>query len=195
MGEKSIQKKEYIVKKAREVFAKQGYKNVTMKDIVEACEISRGGLYLYFESTKDIFLAVMEQKDDDSDDDVFSRAISRRATSSEILALFLKEQKRELCQKKESLTMATYEFFFEHKYPENENPIKLQFDAAVQIIEKLIREGTKTGEFICDDPQGAASNIMYVLEGLRIMSQTVGISEKAVNKEILYIMKGLLREG
>ena len=64
MGEKSIQKKQYILKKAREVFVKRGYKDVTMKDIVEACEISRGGLYLYFESTRDIFLAVLNDTEE-----------------------------------------------------------------------------------------------------------------------------------
>ena len=193
MCEKSIQKKQYILKKAREVFAKRGYKDVTMKDIVEACEISRGGLYLYFESTKDIFLAVLDDTEED-DDDVFSKAVSHKASSSDILALFLKEQKKELCQKKDSLTMATYEFFFENKYPENEHPLKMQFNAAVQIIEKLIVGGVKSKEFVCADPKGAASNMMYVLEGLRIMAQTVGISEKEVNKEILYLMKGLLKE-
>ena len=70
----------------------------------------------------------------------------------------------------------------------------MQFNAAVQIIEKLIVGGVKSKEFVCADPKGAASNMMYVLEGLRIMSQTVGISEKEVNKEILYLMKGLLKE-
>jgi len=48
MGEKSVQKKRYIVEKARDVFMEKGFKKVTMKDIVEACDISRGGLYLYF---------------------------------------------------------------------------------------------------------------------------------------------------
>lgn len=52
MGEKSVQKRKYILEKAREVFVEKGFKSVTMKDIVEACEISRGGLYLYFESTE-----------------------------------------------------------------------------------------------------------------------------------------------
>lgn len=193
MGEKSAQKKQFIIKKAREVFAERGYKDVTMKDIVDACEISRGGLYLYFDSTKDIFLAVLNDKEDDGDD-VFSKAVSRKASSSDILALFLQEQKKELCQKKESLTLATYEFFFANKYPAKENPVKMQFDAATQIIEKLISDGVKSGEFVCADPKGAASNMMYVLEGLRIMSQTIGISEKTVNKEILYLMKGLLKE-
>lgn len=196
MGEKSVRKKQFILKKAREVFAEKGYKDVTMKDIVDVCQISRGGLYLYFDSTKEIFLEVLNMKEsaDNGEEDVFTKAISENATSSDILALFLQEQKKELCAQAESLTMATYEFFFANQFPKNENPLKAQFDGAVQIIEKLISDGVKTGEFVCEDPKGAARNIMYVLEGLRIMSQTVGITEKAVNKEILYLMKGLLKE-
>ena len=42
MGEKSVQKKKYILEKARAVFSEKGFKNVTMKDIVDACAISRG---------------------------------------------------------------------------------------------------------------------------------------------------------
>lgn len=197
MGEKSVRKKQFILKKAREVFAERGYKDVTMKDIVEACEISRGGLYLYFNSTKEIFLEVLNMKDtaEEEEEDVFTKAVNENASSSDILALFLQEQKRELCNDRESLTMATYEFFFANKLPKSENPLKAQFDGAVQIIEKLITDGTETGEFLCEDPKGAARNIMYVLEGLRIMSQTVGITEKVVNKEILYLMKELLAEA
>lgn len=194
MGEKSVRKKQFILKKAREVFAERGYKDVTMKDIVDACEISRGGLYLYFNSTKEIFLEVLNMKDVSEEEDVFTKAVNENASSSDILALFLQEQKRELCNESESLTMATYEFFFANRLPKSENPLKAQFDGAVQIIEKLITDGTETGEFVCEDAKGAARNIMYVLEGLRIMSQTVGITEKAVNREILYLMKELLAE-
>ncbi len=197
MGEKSLRKKQFILKKAREVFAKKGYKDVTMKDIVEACQISRGGLYLYFDSTKEIFLEVLNMKEESEsgEEDVFTKALSENASSSDILALFLQEQKKELCDREDSLTIATYEFFFANKLPKGENPLKTQFDAAVQIIEKLIKDGVETGEFDCEDPKGAARNIMYVLEGLRIMSQTVGITEKTVNREILYLMKGLLKEA
>ena len=41
MGDKSTQKKQYIIEKAKGVFIKRGYKDVTMKDIVEECQISR----------------------------------------------------------------------------------------------------------------------------------------------------------
>ena len=33
-----------------------------MKDIVEACGISRGGLYLYFANTKELFEALLEEE-------------------------------------------------------------------------------------------------------------------------------------
>ena len=94
MGEKSLQKKEYILEKARQVFAQKGYRTVTMKDIVDACEISRGGLYLYFDSTKELFQAVL-QKESQETDDIFSREIGEEATAADILTLFLKEQKKE----------------------------------------------------------------------------------------------------
>lgn len=191
MGEKSARKKQFILKKAREVFAERGYKDVTMKDIVEACEISRGGLYLYFDSTKDIFLEVLKAEDD-SEDNVFAQAVNEHASGGDLLALFLQEQKRELCNQDNSLTKAVYEFFFANKPEKSENALHLQFESAVRVIEKLITDGVREGEFVCDDPKGAARNMMYVLEGLRVMSQTVGITEKTVNKEILYLMKGLI---
>jgi len=90
--------------------------------------------------------------------------------------------------------VSIYEFFFANKMEKHENPLHSQFDSAVRVIEKLIADGVRSGEFVCPDPKGAARNIMYVLEGLRVMSQTVGITEKTVNKEILYLMKGIINE-
>lgn len=87
MGEKSLLKKEYILQKAREVFAEKGYRAVTMKDVVDACQISRGGLYLYFDSTKELFLAVLKKESEEADD-TFSREIREDATAADILTLF-----------------------------------------------------------------------------------------------------------
>ena len=169
MGEKSAQKRKYIVETARGVFVEKGYKDVTMKDIVDACKISRGGLYLYF-----------------------AGKVREDASPSDILALFLKEQKKEMLFKRNSLTKAVYEYYFEKKVPKKDNPLKLQFDAAVKIIERLIDAGIEAGEFYCEDTKGAARNIMSVLEGLKIASQTRGITEEMIDREVLYIMQGLV---
>ena len=193
MGEKSVQKKQYILDTARKVFAEKGYKSVTMKDIVEACEISRGGLYLYFDSTEQILLEILQMEAQETDD-VFSVQITQEDTAADILLLFLKEQKKELLQKKNSLTVAVYEYFFAHKSTDKNNMLRKQFDSGVKVLEKLIEAGIASGEFYCEDPKGAASNIMYVLEGMKINAQTFGITEKMVDAQLLYIMQGLIIE-
>jgi len=194
MGEKSLQKKEYILEKAKQVFAEKGYRTVTMKDIVDACEISRGGLYLYFDSTKQLFEAVL-QKESQETDDVFSREIKDDATAADILTLFLKEQKKELLRKKNTLTVAIYEFFFENQVPKKENTLRQQFDDAVKVLEILIKTGVKSGEFVCDNPKAMARNIMFVLEGLKIASCAMGITEEMINEELVIIMQGLVKEN
>lgn len=190
MGEKSVQKKKYILDTARKVFVEKGYKNVTMKDIVEACGISRGGLYLYFDSTEQLLLEILQMEAEETDD-IFSENITEGDTAADILTLFLKEQKKELLQKN-TLTVAVYEYFFANRTADRNNMLRKQFDAGVRVLEKLIETGIASGEFYCENPKGAASNIMYVLEGMKINAQTFGISEKKVDEQLLYIMEGLI---
>lgn len=191
MSDKSEQKKKLIIENARKVFMEKGYKLVTMKDIVEACEISRGGLYLYFQSTGELFEEVLRAEQEDADD-LFAENIPKEASPSDILALLLKEQKKEILNRNASLNKAIYEYFFDSQEPSKDNMLKKQFDAAVYVIERLIQDGVESGEFYCEDPRGAARHIMYVLEGLKIASQTRGISEAAIDREILYMMQGLI---
>ena len=190
MSEKSVQKRNYIIEKAREVFSQKGYLTVTMKDIVEACEISRGGLYLYFDSIKALFLAVLEKEKEESDDEL-EPALSKATSSADILALFLQEQKKEILKKTGSLKRANYEFYFGNEIPRKENPMRRQFVMSVKIVEKLIKDAVEEGDFVCEDPLGAARNMMYVLEGLKVSAETTGITEETVNREIYYWLKGL----
>ncbi len=84
MGDKSVQKKKYIMQKARNVFCRNGYRAVTMKDIVEACDISRGGLYLYFSNTKELFEAVLAEEYA-GEEAVLEKARAAHATPGEVM--------------------------------------------------------------------------------------------------------------
>ena len=194
MGEKSEQKKKYILDKARAVFSEKGYKNVTMKDIVDACDISRGGLYLYFSSTSEIFLEVLSADVHEDDEEAVGAALSGNASAGDMLALFLKEQKKEILRKKNNLTVATYEYFSVNKVSTKENPLKVKFDTAVRIVEKLIENGIDSGEFYCENPVGCARNLMYVVEGLKITANTIGITEEAIDRELMFVLEGLVPE-
>ncbi len=190
MGEKSLQKKKFIIEKARQVFVEKGYRSVTMKDIIEACEISRGGLYLYFPSTQEIFLEVLKQEQE-SADDIFSTNITEDATSADILELFFTAQKAELLNSKDNLTMATYEYYYEHKPEGKDNFFRAQFEAAVQALTQLIKMGVEEGELYCEEPQTAAEQIMYTIEGLKCAQLTIKMSEEEIDKQLEYLLQGL----
>ena len=193
MREKSVQKKKYILETAHKVYVEKGFRNVTMKDVVDACEISRGGLYLYFSSTEEIFLELIRMESQETDD-VFAGSISAVASAAEILAVFLKEQKREILRAKKTLSVATYEYFFANNVSRKDNFLKKQFDEAVILLEKLINTGIENGEFYEVDARIAAKNIMYVLEGLKIASLTMGVSGETIDKELLILVQGLVIE-
>ena len=59
MGAKGDNTKQKIIDAAYELFAKYGYKDVTMKDICEATGLSRGGLYRHFSCTEDILMQIL----------------------------------------------------------------------------------------------------------------------------------------
>lgn len=187
MGDKSQQKRKYILEKSRGVFYKKGYRAVTMKDIVEACEISRGGLYLYFPNVKELFEAVLEEERagvdallEDVGDQVF--------TPGERLLMYLDGQKKEILKKKDNLTAAKYEYMFENRDFEETNLAKSLFDKSVAALERLIGEGVEQEWMVCEDAAEAARNILYTLEGLRVLSLTTTVTVEMVDREIAYIM-------
>lgn len=192
MGEKSINKKNFILETARDLFAKQGYAKTTMKDVVNACEISRGGVYLYFENIKDLFEEVMQYEMDSEED--FAAKIPEDASYADVLALFVKEMKKSVLSKKHPLTAAIYEYYFENKVAGKKNLLKKDFDDTLYVLETIIKEGIDAGEFYDIDAHRAASNLMYVIEGMKVASRTRGITEAAFDEEIIYIMQGIVAE-
>jgi AcrR family transcriptional regulator len=192
MSTKSSQKRQHILTCAYQVFAQKGFRAVTMQDIVAACGISRGGLYLHFDSIEEIFAAVL-QREEERGNSPNNESIPENASNAEILALFMKEQKKDILRKGHSLTVAIYEYYFAKPVKEIQT-LEQQFHTGVLILQKLLSEGVATGEFTCDDPLRYATNLMYTLEGLKITARTVGLSENEIDQQLIYMMQGLVIE-
>ena len=191
MGNKSIQKKNYIIEKAHHVFVKKGFRSVTMKDIVEACDISRGGLYLYFDSTESIFRAVLEAESAKVDPGL-AKKLSDKPTNNDILTLFFYEQKKAILERRGSLLVAMYEYSFEQHENKEKTLLSNQMDASVKFLEDILKKGTEAGEFSVDDHRLMAQNIVYTLEGMKLMSRTSFLNEEDVNNQLVLIMKSIL---
>ncbi|WP_243463003.1 TetR/AcrR family transcriptional regulator [Mesobacillus boroniphilus] len=55
------QRRADILKAAQEVFIEHGYERATMKHIMDAANVSRGGLYQYFSSKEAVFETILEE--------------------------------------------------------------------------------------------------------------------------------------
>ena len=191
MGDKSAQKKKYIIDTARNVFAERGFKNVTMKDIVEACNISRGGLYIYFDSTESIFEEVIKAETGKADSDIETGA-QNATTNSDILTLFFRQQKKDILEHKGSLLIAMYEYCFQTKSPDVKTLTDRQADTGTAFLERLLKAGNTTGEFSVSNPKRCARNMVYVFEGLKLLNRTGTVTEKMIDDELVYILEGIL---
>lgn len=184
MGDKSLQKRKYILEKAREVFHNSGYSAVTMKDIVDTCGISRGGLYIYFSSTKELFEAILDEEEIKISA-ILETERAQKATPGENMLMYLNAQKSEILKKKDNLTAAINEYMFINK---EDNLLKNIFDEEVAALEELISKGVEEEWMVCDNPKQAAKTIMYAIEGMKIRNQTVGLSSRDLDNEIEYLM-------
>lgn len=189
MDRGAIQKKQLIIEKAAEVFAQKGFLKVTMKDIVEACGISRGGLYRYYGSTAQIFLEAAEQEMRDKQVS-FAEKIEEDATNKEVIALFLKQEKETVL--KGRLNKAMYEFYSENKVSGRENILHRQRAYQTKILEKLIGNGVENGEFFCRNPKREAEHMTLALAGLRAGLLTGEADAEILDDEIAYLLDRLV---
>lgn len=54
-------RREYIIRKAMELYAVYGYRNVTITDLQNALDMGRGSVYYYFKDQDELFLTCMER--------------------------------------------------------------------------------------------------------------------------------------
>lgn len=189
MGDKSLQKKQYIIDVSKNVFCERGFATVTMKDIVLACDISRGGVYLYFDSVKALFEEIINQEISNNSSDIDTKV---NLTNSDILKLYLKEQKKEILQTKGSLVTAIYEYCFANKKENTKSITDNQYIKTVLFLEGLFKAGNESGEFEVSEPRKVARNMAYAFEGLKILSRSGTVSEKMVDDEISFLLMDIL---
>jgi AcrR family transcriptional regulator len=58
---RAARKREQILEAAASVFAEQGFRRATTKDIAEAADIAEGTIYNYFQSKDDLLMGILDQ--------------------------------------------------------------------------------------------------------------------------------------
>lgn len=191
MGIKGQKTQKFICQEAYKLFAKRGYKDVTMQDICEKTGLSRGGLYRHFNSTKDIFLEIIN-KSLNSQQDEFQSKIEANIPASHILNEVLKRYEKEMIDSKNSLSLAIYEFFSNPEISKSVNSISRQYSISKEMWIALIEYGQKTGEFKNVEPEEIYNLIVFSYQGVRMYSRLMKINSDIPAKIINQIKHILL---
>lgn len=176
-GNKKDLNRESILKTAREIFSKYGFKKTTLDDIANAVRKGKSSLYYYFDSKEDLFQAVIVKEVDilareleivinrNTDPiDKLRDYILTKLTTFRSLANFYHALENDV-------TAIGFIDDIKRKYEQDE----------IRMIKRILIEGVRKNEFEIYDFSLAATGITMAIKGLE-MPLTAGVYG-AVNLE------------
>lgn len=184
--------RQLIKKSACSLFAGKGFKQVTMKDICEAANLSRGGLYCHYGSTREIFREIINDFMIQQGDS-FSEKIEHQLSAKEILNEVLEKYKNEMLDSQSSLSLALYEYFSIDN-TETGNELCAQYTASFNAWQTLLEYGIKNGEFHHVDIKSVFDLIIFSYQGVRMYSKIMPIDEDIPQRIIDQIKKIIVKE-
>lgn len=189
--ERRKKKREVILEAARAVFTKKGLIGVTMKDIIEEAGISRGGIYLYFDSVDEIFIETMRQRSEGKFDGVRQSA-QKNVPFEDVLAdYFAGHKDRLLNHVSNGMLRATYEYYYTHKTPADHEIQQAQLATTLKTIVEILNLGVSQGVLEDTNLDQIAETFMFVIEGMSVLAITGSISAKQIDDQI-FILRTLL---
>jgi AcrR family transcriptional regulator len=154
-----------ILKSARDLFAKFGYRKTTMEDIAQALRKGKSSLYYYFKNKEEIFQAVIELESELLERhlrEVVASEYSPRQKFHDYVIVRM-ETLRELNNYQNAMRDETYsEYHFLDKVREQSE------NAEQEMIRTIMEEGVTNGEFDIKNLRLAAIGISTALRGLEL---------------------------
>lgn len=172
--------KRTIIELSKELFSQKGYLAVTMKDVCDLCSLSRGGLYRYFSSTKEIFIAMLELDIDDNSQ-VVRNAIDEKVPAKRLFEQYVNHEKHEIFSDTRGMYFAVHEFAFVE--PEYRGYFDRRSELSIDLIGTILRYGRETGEFRIFDVSDVATHIIYFFDALKTSSSVLTITEEMVERQ------------
>lgn len=191
MGNKGEETKKLIREKALSLFAKKGFKNVTMKDICIETELSRGGLYRHYGSTQQIFSEIIDSLMEAQDNE-FSEKMEKGYSAVQILDETLERYRKEMLDSAGSLGLAIFEFYSEMRDDSSDNILLKQYEHSVNVWKDFIAYGIQRDEFKRVDPDELADIIIFSYQGVRMYSEIFPVDEKVSERIVNHIRRELL---
>ena len=157
-------KKDLIVSSALKIMSEKGYYGSTMDDIVAESRMSKGAIYHYYKSKKEVYLGVIESLENKYTA-VFAE-INKEDNSAKTLKKLFTTVSSQL--KKDPTFFKSFSTFWSISRHDKDfrNAIQNMYNRFQKFIELIIIEGIDNKEFKKLDPKISALSLILNLEGI-----------------------------
>ena len=142
------QRRAEILKAAQQVFIEYGYERATMKHIMDAANISRGGLYQYFSSKEAVFETIMEESLAMELDDTLAMVKENATSYWDMLMKTIFGENGEPDDEMDPMAPAKLEFFIIGRDDDHRREYgTVRYNSGLKLYAHIIEQGQRSGEF------------------------------------------------
>ena len=183
-----------LIEVARQLFAKNGKKNVTMNDIAEVSKKGRRTLYTYFKNKEEIYKAVIDQELDTILERLTVVSGQKLEPDAKLTAHILThlDAVKDVVNRNGSLRAD----FFHDIYEVERKRRKIDV-SEIALIRAIIVDGIKKGVFKRMDPDLSSTIIFYAIKGLEVpyIRQNINTEfEKNKNSIVEFVFQGIKKK-
>ena len=185
--------KKKILDSAFDVFVKNGYKDTTMSHIVRESGLSKGAIYHYYKSKKDLFISLIDHWEIYSFPDFYSKS-NKDENAQETLMRFADTVYEVFC-KRPHVFLAEIEFWaLANKDKEINDRSKVLYDKILKLFELVLNKGIRNKEFKKIDTKTISVELLSVFQGINWFCLFGGSKrevEKYLHQSVHTILEGI----
>jgi len=159
--------KQEIMLRAEQLFAQSGFESVSMREIAEACGITKANIYYYFKDKESLYLQVLES-DMLEMIGMLNRAAQREGTARDKIARIAETVVR-LLHSKPALIRMGMRLLGEHE-PDILGLVHSHRQELLRPVEQVLEEGMRSGELRLLNVQVTALSFVIIMRVLVIMT-------------------------
>lgn len=189
-----------LIDVARQLFANKGIENTTMSDIANASDKGRRTIYTYFKNKREIYNAILERESERlvsrmrevADSDISATEKVQEFIAARI-SMVRSDDKASMTEKLRSL--------FNLDLNRIERIRKLALAKENSILQSMLEQGIRSGEFNAKQAKRFASTLVLALQGLYYSYvnnnfENIGLNPEGLEKKVAdFLIEGLKQKN
>ena len=190
-------RKNQIMNAAQAVVVSKGYDQSRMDDIVEKAQLSKGAIYWYYKSKKDVYLSLIDYWFNEYSAGVL-RCLEDKNSSSEQLRSLFEYFVDQFDQSPDTFKIMVEFWRTSGLDPDFNDKLQEIYSQFLEYIIDIIKNGIDSGEFKEVDPRITALSILINIEGIHwftLFDKSGVEAHEYINTISNFILNGLKKKS